>query len=89
MFDALGQTLPRDPKGMELRARRHLKGLPSSVGFVDGLKKANEEMLAVIGDGGEDPLLEAYASFVEEWCGKAEDDHLVSYNITNTMVDGD
>lgn len=63
---------------MELRARRHLKGLPSSVGFVEGLRSANEEMLTIIGDGGEEPLLQGYSSFVEEWCGKVEDDHLVS-----------
>lgn len=77
LFDALANALPRDPKAMEMRARRHLKGHPSAPGFVDGLRAANEEMLAILGESAEEPLLEAYASFVETWWGKVEDEHLV------------
>lgn len=83
LFDALAKTLPRDPKGMEMRVHRHLKSSPTAVDFVDGLRAANEEMLAIIGENGEEPLLEMYASFVETWCERVDDHHLKMYLISS------
>lgn len=80
LYHVLGQTLPRNPRSMELRAQRYLtqRAKPKhGVELVEGLRQANEEMLQVIGDEVEESLSNSYAQFVEHWYSKVEDDHLV------------
>ena len=85
----LSEALPRDAAALKLRATRSLvlaspEELAGGV-LVDALRRTNEEMLATLdADTAEqymqDELAEAYAQFIEEWCGKEEiDAHLVGY----------
>lgn len=79
--------MPRDAAAVALRATRALALAsaeePAGGALVDALRRANEEMLAVLdADGMErcppDELAGVYAQFVEEWCGKEDvDAHLV------------
>lgn len=82
VYDVLAKTLPRDPKGMEMRAYRYLKNPITAVGFVEELQSANEELLRIVGEGSEEALLEVYADFAERWCEKVEDDHLVRLELS-------
>lgn len=91
----LAEALPRDAAALTLRATRALvlasAGGSAGGALVDGLRRANEEMLAAIdaeaaaeGAGRCTPASEepagAYAQFVEEWCGKEDvDEHLVRF----------
>ncbi|TFK25525.1 U3 snoRNP protein [Coprinopsis marcescibilis] len=85
VYDTLGRTLPRDPKSMEVRANRHL-GRPTpkkGVELIEGLQRANEEMVNTIGEKGEEPLLEVYAKFVEHWYSRFDDSDLKTYLISS------
>lgn len=85
----LSEALPRDATALKLRATRSLVlASPEELAggaLVDALRGTNEEMLATLdADTAErylqDELAEAYAQFIEEWCGKEEvDAHLVGY----------
>ena len=89
LYTRLTEALPRDAAALKLRATRSLAlASPEELAggaLVDGLRGANEEMLATLdADAAErctrDELAEAYAQFVEEWCGKEDvDAHLVGY----------
>ncbi|EFI28182.1 U3 snoRNP protein [Coprinopsis cinerea okayama7 len=84
LYDVLGETLPRDPKSMELRTHRWLgRGSKHGIELVDGLRKANEEMLKTIGDSKDEALLESYANFVENWYSRVDDDSLKTYLIAS------
>jgi hypothetical protein len=84
----LAESLPGDATGVVLRATRALALTPaaelSGDTLVNALRCANEEMLAALDPDEtdrqppQDPMAEAYAQFVEEWCGKEDlDAHLV------------
>ena len=93
----LSEALPRDAAALKLRATRSLVlASPEELAggaLVDALRGTNEEMLATLdADTAErcmhDELAEAYAQFIEEWCGKEEvDAHLVGYG--SFIVSGD
>jgi U3 small nucleolar RNA-associated protein 6 len=82
----LAEALPEDAAAVVLRATRALALTPpeelAGVALVEGLRRANEEMLAALHADPTERLppdmARAYAQFVEEWCGKEDlDAHLV------------
>ncbi|KAJ7755731.1 U3 small nucleolar RNA-associated protein 6-domain-containing protein [Mycena maculata] len=64
VYGLLRHTRPRDPRAARILAERFLpKNLSDTdSGCVDGVQKANEEMLALCGEGGED-MVRAYVEF--------------------------
>ncbi|KAF8995433.1 U3 small nucleolar RNA-associated protein 6-domain-containing protein [Cyathus striatus] len=83
LYDTLRTTLPNDPKALKLLAGRFLSPGLNREEFIDGLQKANQEMLDQVGDASREDVLAAYAEFVEQWCGNAIDDNLKLYLITS------
>jgi hypothetical protein len=45
---------------------------------VEGLRRANEEMIQNLRNGGQEDGLEMYVAFVEDWCRAPIDDNLAS-----------
>lgn len=78
LHDLLRRTLPDDAGAIKLSASRFLAPELKGEAFVEALRSANEEMLQSVGEGRRESALEAYAGFVEEWCGAAIDVNLVS-----------
>ncbi|THH15630.1 hypothetical protein EW146_g4874 [Bondarzewia mesenterica] len=75
----------KDPEAVKLHATRSLAPNLAGETLIEALKKANEELLHAVKDGGSNSqgLCEAYADFVKEWCQKTMDDHLKVYLITS------
>jgi U3 small nucleolar RNA-associated protein 6 len=82
LYELLHATLPNDPHAAKMYATRSLIGANTdSEAFVDALRAANEELLAIIRGAHiiqRAGLDAAYAEFVEEWSVKDIDDSLVS-----------
>lgn len=78
LHDLLRETLPGDAGAIKMLAGRFLAPGLDREARVDGLRRANEEMLQNVGDGKREDILQAYADFVEHWCGVALDSNLVS-----------
>ncbi|KAJ7668423.1 U3 small nucleolar RNA-associated protein 6-domain-containing protein [Mycena polygramma] len=62
VYGLLRQTRPRDPRAARVLAERFLTPELEGEALVDGVQRANEEMLVLCGDGGED-MLGAYIEF--------------------------
>lgn len=78
LYDVIRENFPGDPQAMELLAGRFLIGNVEGEQLVENIRLANEEMLFNVGDGRREDTLQAYARFVELWCGKLKDATLVS-----------
>ncbi|KAJ7039218.1 U3 small nucleolar RNA-associated protein 6-domain-containing protein [Mycena alexandri] len=69
VYGLLRAACPRDPRAARLLAGRFLTGELVGEELVDGIERANEEMLGLCGDGGED-MFGAYVEFAAEvWEG--------------------
>ncbi|KAG5646802.1 hypothetical protein DXG03_002179 [Asterophora parasitica] len=77
LYDLLRQALPDNAGAIKLLAGRFLSPDLQGEAFVDGLRKANEEIVGRAQDGGQEDIFEVYAAFVEEWCGAPIDDNMV------------
>jgi len=77
LFDVLRSTLPDDARAIKLLAGRFLGPEVKGEELVEGLKRANEEMLLRAQDSGKEDVLRVYAEFVEEWWETTIDDNLV------------
>jgi U3 small nucleolar RNA-associated protein 6 len=78
LYDLLRNTLPDEPSAIKLLANRFLTTELDGHAFVEGLRRANEEMIQNIKDGSREDILEMYVTFVEEWCNAPIDDNLAS-----------
>ncbi|RDB24910.1 U3 small nucleolar RNA-associated protein 6 [Hypsizygus marmoreus] len=83
LYDLLRHTLRDDAGAIRLLAGRFLKGDLKGEALVEGLRCANEEMLQRAQDGSREEVLQAYASFVEEWCGASIDANLKEYLVSS------
>ncbi|KAF9467295.1 U3 small nucleolar RNA-associated protein 6-domain-containing protein [Collybia nuda] len=81
LYELLRCTLPDNAGAIKLLANRFLVPELKGEAFVDGLRSANEEMMQSVGEGRREPALQAYAAFIEEWCGAAIDVNLKQYLI--------
>ncbi|TFK44537.1 U3 small nucleolar RNA-associated protein 6-domain-containing protein [Crucibulum laeve] len=82
LYDALRETLPDDPKAIQLLSSRFLTPDMEGEELVEGLQRANEEMLTRARDDGREDLLASYAEFVERWCRSPIDENLKLYLIS-------
>ncbi|KAF8160946.1 U3 small nucleolar RNA-associated protein 6-domain-containing protein [Crassisporium funariophilum] len=73
LYDEMRRTLPDDPKAVVFVASRLLAGEND---LVESLKVANEEIVARVKMSRDEKLNEAYAGFVEDWCGRNIDENL-------------
>lgn len=78
LYDLLRKTLPHDPAALKLLANRFLTGGLEGEAFVEGLRRANEEMIQNLSKGDQEGGLEMYVAFVEDWCRAPIDDNLAS-----------
>jgi U3 small nucleolar RNA-associated protein 6 len=62
VYGLLRAARPRDPRAAKLLAERFLRPELEGEDLVDGVQRANEEMVGMCGDGGED-MLGAYVEF--------------------------
>jgi U3 small nucleolar RNA-associated protein 6 len=79
----LVNTLPSDPAALKLHATRLLpppdksRNTLDTVEFIEQLQAANESLLSLAQRHG-GAVSDAYAEFVEEWCGVDLEPNLVS-----------
>lgn len=78
LYDLVRSTLPGDAQAARLLADRHIAPDLKGEKLVDGVQRANEELLAEAKSRRQEEIYQAYADFVEDWCQKAIDQHLVS-----------
>lgn len=82
LHDLLRLNLPGDARAARLLVERHITPELKGKAIVDGIQRANEELLANVRLSKEEEICQVYADFVEEWCQRAIDQHLVSVEIT-------
>ncbi|KAJ7128908.1 U3 small nucleolar RNA-associated protein 6-domain-containing protein [Mycena crocata] len=73
---------PSDPRAARILAERFLPPNLEGEALVDGVQRANEEMLALCGDGGDEALLHAYVSFATAVHDRVMDDSLKLYLVS-------
>ncbi|KIY65669.1 hypothetical protein CYLTODRAFT_400074 [Cylindrobasidium torrendii FP15055 ss-10] len=79
-FDALIRTaLPDEPRVLKMLCTRSLRPEMSGSALVEGIRQANETLVAAIADSEVEAVLAVYAEFVEEWSTAAIDDNLKLY----------
>lgn len=78
LHDLLERSLPRHAGAIRLLANRFLRPELHGEAFVEGLRLANEAMIQNIGEDSGEDLMQAYVTFVEEWCSASIDENLVS-----------
>ncbi|KAJ6495594.1 U3 small nucleolar RNA-associated protein 6-domain-containing protein [Mycena vitilis] len=78
VYGLLREARPRDPRAARLLAERFLAAELEGEALVDGVQRANEEMLVLCGDGGED-LLGAYIEFAAAVHKRVMDGTLVCF----------
>jgi U3 small nucleolar RNA-associated protein 6 len=81
LYNLLRVKLAGDAEAARLLVERHLTPELKGKGIVDGIQRANEELSAVVRSNGGEEICQVYAEFVEGWCGKAVDEHLVSVKL--------
>ena len=77
LYELLKKTLDQDVRAMKLLAGRFMREDMKGEEFVEGMRCANEEMMKMARTSSRVEVLEAYAGFVEEWCGREIDASLV------------
>ncbi|KAG6811996.1 hypothetical protein H0H92_004961 [Tricholoma furcatifolium] len=82
LYNVLGKTLPNDAGAIKIRANRHLRPDLKGESLVEGLKRANEELVEATGAGASEEVYQVYAEFVEEWCGAVIDRNMKQYLIS-------
>ncbi|KAJ7209616.1 U3 small nucleolar RNA-associated protein 6-domain-containing protein [Mycena pura] len=83
VYELLRRARPRDPRAVRLLAERFLDGLEGEA-LVDGVQRANEEMLAACEAGSED-MFEVYVVFAAGLCDKLMDDSLKLYLLSSVQ----
>ncbi|KAG6920097.1 hypothetical protein DXG01_010165 [Tephrocybe rancida] len=76
LYNLSSKVLPNDAGAIKLRASRFLTPDLKGEGLVDGLRRANEELLQASTGAAREEVLQVYAAFVEEWCGAAIDGYM-------------
>ncbi|KAJ6558535.1 U3 small nucleolar RNA-associated protein 6-domain-containing protein [Mycena vulgaris] len=82
VYGLLRAARPRDPRAARLLAERFLPPGLGDEELVDGVQRANEEMLALCRDGGEE-LFEAYINFAAAVCDRVQDSSLKLYLVSS------
>ncbi|KAJ7497093.1 U3 small nucleolar RNA-associated protein 6-domain-containing protein [Mycena latifolia] len=82
VYGLLRAARPRDPRAARLLADRFLGADLADEGLIDGVQRANEEMLALCEDGGEE-LFYAYIEFAAAVCARVMDDSLRLYLVSS------
>ncbi|XP_006460937.1 hypothetical protein AGABI2DRAFT_185273 [Agaricus bisporus var. bisporus H97] len=83
LHDLLRLNLPGDAQAARLLVERHITPELKGKAIVDGIQRANEELLANVRLSKEEEICQVYADFVEEWCQRAIDQHLKTYLIAS------
>ena len=78
LYNLLKERLPENAGAIKLRAGRFLTPELKGEGLVEGLRRANEELLEVVRGTDREEICQVYVTFVEEWCSTAIDENLVS-----------
>lgn len=77
----LKTTLPNDPRAVKILCTRCLRPDMNGDELVDGIKQANETLIASA-DNKNEPVFAAYADFVKEWSRALINEDLVSPGFT-------
>lgn len=83
----LKATLPNDPRAVKILCTRCLRPDMRGEELVDGIKQANETLMASA-DSKNEPVFAAYAEFVKEWSRALIDEDLVSPGFTCSTTRG-
>lgn len=84
LYDLVRSTLPENAQAARLLADRHTPAELKGAKLVDGVQHANEELFAKAKVSGSEEIFQAYAEFVEDWCQRTDDRHLVSCTRENS-----
>jgi len=79
LYDVVRSNLPGDARAGKMLAGRYVKGVTTDFccsEAVEAVRLANEEFLASVSAGGAETI-DAYRSFVDEWCGRGGIDPLL------------
>ncbi|KAG5731274.1 Negative regulator of sexual conjugation and meiosis, partial [Termitomyces sp. T112] len=82
LYNLLKERLPGDAGAIKLRANRFLTPELKGEALVEGLRRANEELVEAAGGDAREEVCEVYATFVEEWCKTAIDGNMKQYLIS-------
>ncbi|KAG6862332.1 hypothetical protein C0995_016030 [Termitomyces sp. Mi166 len=82
LYKLLKEKLPDNAGAIKLRAGRFLTPELKGEALVEGLRRANGELLEAAGRDADEEICQVYATFVEEWCGTAIDGNLKEYLIS-------
>ncbi|KAJ6593671.1 U3 small nucleolar RNA-associated protein 6-domain-containing protein [Mycena capillaripes] len=82
VYGLLRVSRARDPKAARMLAERFLTPELEGEALVDGVQRANEEMMELCGDGGED-MFGAYVSFAAAVCDRVMDGTLKLYLVSS------
>jgi len=74
VYELLRTRLDEDVGAMKLLGGRFVS---EGEGFVEGIRRANEELMRMARKSSRVEVLESYAGFVEEWCERGIDASLV------------
>lgn len=77
LYELVRSTLPDDAQAARLLADRHTLADLKGAKLVDGVQRANEELFAKAKARGQEEIYRAYTDFIEDWCHKTIDQHLV------------
>lgn len=78
LYSLVRVNLAGDAQAARLLVERHITPGLGGKAIVDGIQRANEELVAHVRSDGREEICQVYAEFVEGWCEKAIDQHLVS-----------
>jgi U3 small nucleolar RNA-associated protein 6 len=78
LYDLVRSTLPGNAEAVRLLADRHITPELRGAALVDAVQRANEEMLLEVKSHGHEETYRVYADFVEDWCSRTLDPHMVS-----------
>ncbi|GLB37280.1 putative U3 small nucleolar RNA-associated protein 6 [Lyophyllum shimeji] len=82
LYDLLRVTLQDHAGAIKLLAGRFLTPDLKGEAFVDGLRRANEEMVRRAEECAKEDVFQVYSAFVEEWCGAPIDDNMKEYLVS-------
>lgn len=78
LYGLIRSSLPGDAQAARLLADRHITPDLRGAAIVDGVQRANEELLADVKSRGREEIFQVYAEFVEDWCQRTINQDLVS-----------
>jgi U3 small nucleolar RNA-associated protein 6 len=88
LYDLVRSTLPGDAEATRLLADRHTTPELRGAALVDAVQKANEELLVEVKSHGREENFRVYADFVEQWCQRTSDQHMVRAALSTRVSQG-